>query len=364
MANHCFVVLGLALGAVFICGRADGEDLPAIKEVTIADAQKAVFHMTDGTSAGGKLMKLDGKIVNCVVNGKKYNYSATRFKAVELQDGMLIYLPARNAFVRLEPVKVTNNSGEKVTFRLNAAVNHVGTEVVLADDRAKSNLATGLTAFTEAFGGLAGAPPKEAPVVEWTLEPGKSAELKYGAYPIRSNCVWFTLKNEHGSTKQKRENAKIGEEFVVAVEKADVHTPVLVKFGDWKLDQDVTYTVVRGREPARAVTVPVESFDKKKVRYETTYYEGRDYEYTRRENAGIATATAEVENPTDKPLKVAVTLEFSFEHLLLSQTQVTSQIEVAAKSKGLVRMEVNTKGFVNNRNVTGVKVLDVTTTPK
>jgi hypothetical protein len=355
--------LVLGLGTLLLGGRAGGEDKPAVKEVTIAEEQKAVFYPTDGTTASGKLLKLDGTSVSCVVKGKKYKHASNLFKAVQVKDGTLIYVPAQKAFVRIEPVKVVNNSGEKVTFTLTAAQTFLGTEVVLVDERTKNNLEVGVTALADLLGGGGGGAPQK-PTTEWTIEPGKTLDVKLGNLPLYSNQVRFTLKNDHGFTRHARENARLGSEFVVALEKADVHTPVLAKLGDWKVDQDVTYTVVKGREPARAVTVPIESFDKKKiVRYETYYYEGRDYEYTKQENGGIATASADVENPTDKPLAVEVTLEFSFAHLLLSHAQVTSKLDLPAKSKGLVRMEVNTKGFFNNRNVTGVKVIDIITTP-
>jgi hypothetical protein len=354
------VVLAIGLSAVF----ASAAD-PPVREVKITESQNATFYMANGVTAAGKLLDLDGTTVNCVVKGKKYKYAANKFAAIELKDGLVVYVPARSAFVRLEPVRVVNDSGGRVTFTLNAATNYLGNDITLTDDRTKSNLETGLTSLAQALGGMSGSPPQKAQSVEWTLEPGQKIDLKYGTVPIRSNRITFTLKNEHGSTKQTRENANLGSEFVLTVAKTDVHSPVLVKLGEWKIDQDVTYSVVRGREPARSVTVPVESFDRKKiVRYETTYFEGRDYEYTKRENGGVATASAEIENPTAKPLKVEITLEFSFAHLLLSKAHVTTHLEVGPSSKGTVRMEVNTKGFFDNRNVTGVKVVDVTTTPK
>ncbi len=70
------------------------------------------------------------------------------------------------------------------------------------------------------------------------------------------------------------------------------------------------------------------------------------------------------ENPTDKALEVAITLDFHFTHALLSHERVTSKLVLQPGEKKTVPIIVNTLAVLGNRKVNSVEQLDVTTKPK
>lgn len=90
-----------------------------------------------------------------------------------------------------------------------------------------------------------------------------------------------------------------------------------------------------------------------------TAYGGEEYEYTKKHAAGTATAWADIENPTDKTLQVTVTLEFEYQHLFLSNDRLEGTIKIKPRSKTRLYISANTRGFVGNRTVAGVRQLDV-----
>jgi len=274
------------------------------------------------------------------------------------KDGYLIYSPANKAFARVKQAKFVNYTALPVTVTLHSAWTFQDREVEYHSDVEKNNFQKGVDVFAETLAGRR--LTSDTPHYQWTLSPGEEASL-----PLFTNRVAFSTQTEHGKLVCERGNTRVGSEFVIAIDDKECHSPLLVKVGEWKVEQDVSYTQVRGRTPDTAVTTPITGlFSGKVTGYETRYYPGSDYEYTRENNGGIATASAEIENKTDKALSVSVTLQFDFTALVLSHQKVSTELELPARSKGIVRLTVNTKGFIDNRKATGVKQIDITTTVK
>lgn len=253
-----------------------------------------------------------------------------------------------------DPVKVVNSSKEKVGFVVMAIADSKGKLISVGGADSKPHLVTGLEAVNQALGGAQQPKP-----LRWDLAPGETAELQRDGAALVTSQLHYRVYTGDLFTQAKKNHENTGSDFVISLGDGDLHTPVLVNVGPWKVEQDIWYTTHEGKTPT--------TITKEQTIFGKDYYvvhEGEKFEYEKKHKGGMATASAAIENPTDKVLDVKLLVEFTFAHVLLSHQQVTAQLAIRPGTTSTVYVQVDTKALIGNREATAVRVIDVTTTPK
>ena len=265
---------------------------------------------------------------------------------------------------RIGRVLVVNNSGKKVEFIITGLRDPLGNDVKLDSGRSKSKLEM-LAGILKAVKDKRLGGSRRA--LRWDIEPDERAYLVIGEDVQRqlrlgsdsgklcTSKVQYTLRTADGSRHWSIEKTEKGADFIIPIESSHLHTPVLASVGRWHLEQDIWYTEHEGRTPDTAVRVGEGYYH---------IYHGERYTYHRERRAGAATAWAEIENLTDKPLKATLVVEFHFTDWAFTHQRATGSIMLKPKQRTKVSVCVWTRALFGNRKATSVHLVDITTKPQ
>lgn len=181
--------------------------------------------------------------------------------------------------------------------------------------------------------------------------------------------VWCSLTTSDGTTTLEKEKADTGSEFIIKIKDRDLHSPLLARVGEWRLKQDVSILSTKTPEAYERVSPD---------RFEKTGGE----EFTIRCFSDVATASADVKNPTDHALDVAVTMDFNaaggprrVTNTARIQAHATLQMDVTIKLEedqhggnrvtlfDSLSMAFGKAPPDRGTKVDSVNVVDITTTP-
>lgn len=363
---------------------------------------RATIVLTDGERIRCELLSMKPSLVRIKVNGRRRVLGASVIKEVEVDDDTLFYDSKMKTFVsqkeaaeaarkrqlklaeearkrrileeqaRSGRVKVVNQTNKLVQFFIMRMRDPEGDEVVLDSGRSKPQIQQ----IADAIGPLLNSLDNSIhvgnePVVingrgtrtalSWDIGPQQTVDLKWNGKYVVTSKVGYKLVTTDGSKTWEAEKSDGSEKFLILINEGDLHSPLLVNIGKWHVEQDVWYTTRRARTPTRIE--PVRGFFSGEIKHYEVWG-GEEYEYEQENRAGTATAWTEIENPTAKTLDVTATVEFHFNHLLLSHERVNATITVKPRTKTKMYITVNTKGFLENRKAVSVTQIDVSTTPR
>ena len=252
-------------------------------EVSFKGREKATLLRTNGASYVGQLLELNSMQVRMQPAGRPLTLELkpSEVKVVQTANDTYTYDETTKRFQSARqilaaearksgPVKISNDTDHDARLVVLSFRDQVGREISTKE----------VTGFA---------------VIE--IKPKSTADVLVDGKQLVTSSFGYSMQLLHKRIERTETNKTPGMAFTVNIKSGDVPPSLPVRIGEWAVEQHITRrnqkTYISENIGGGLVVT-------------------KEYNDTVEDVARFATATAKIENPSDQPMEVTVTLEFDF----------------------------------------------------